>query len=91
MPTPSGSAIDGPPIGAATAGQSSFKTSEGAGRVPRVRQVPSIPVSRFRLCEWRPPRTCPQGDRCTFPHNEEELRVWNEAKNKKSRGKWRFE
>ena len=74
-----------PPVG-----QSSFKASEGAGRAPRVRPVPPIPVFRFRLCEWRPPRTCRRGDLCTYPHNEEELRVWNEAKNRKSHGEWRF-
>lgn len=70
-----------PPVGHDT-----FKASDGPGRSPRVRPVPPIPVFRFRLCEWRPPRKCRRGDQCTFPHSEEELKVWNEAKNSKNYG-----
>ena len=43
-----------------------------------VRPMPNVrPVTRFRLCDFRPPRVCRWGDACTFAHSEEELNVWN--------------
>ena len=52
-----------------------------AGRMRRfcgVRPMPNVcPITRFRLCDFRPPRVCRWGDACTFAHSEEELNVWN--------------
>ena len=31
----------------------------------------------FRLCEFRPPNRCWNGDLCTYAHSDEELKAWN--------------
>ena len=47
--------------------------------VPEERRVrpPPTNLPRFRLCRFRPPSTCWNGDLCTYAHSEEELKAWN--------------
>ena len=43
------------------------------------RQVRPSPTNLrgFRLCKFRPPNRCWNGDLCTYAHSEEELKAWN--------------
>ena len=53
-----------------------------------VRPVPLAHVFRFRLCKFYqyPPQVCRMGDRCTYAHSDEELKVWNHYKRMQNHG-----
>lgn len=72
------------PIGAAARanGASSGKNCRHFSK-PTVRPMPPVNFhGEFRLCNRH--QDCPRGDRCTYAHNTEEVRAWNEQRNRRT-------